>query len=69
MDAFEWKEWNSGKLPELERRSEAKLNVLRNYVTDYIRILCSDSFGRDEFRITLVDVFAGGGAYRGGNVF
>lgn len=33
MNAFEWKEWNSGKLPELERHSEAKLSVLRNYVT------------------------------------
>jgi three-Cys-motif partner protein len=66
MNAFEWKEWNSGKLPELERHSEAKLNVLRNYVTDYICILCSDSYGRDAFKITMVDGFAGGGAYRDG---
>ncbi len=66
MNAFEWKDWNSGKLPELERHSEAKLTVLRDYVTDYICILCSDSYGRDAFRITMVDGFAGGGAYGGG---
>jgi three-Cys-motif partner protein len=66
MSAFEWTDWQSGRFPDLERHSEAKLSVLRNYVTDYICILCSDSFGRDSFRITLVDGFAGGGAYHGG---
>jgi three-Cys-motif partner protein len=66
MGAFEWNNWQSNQLPELERHSQAKLEVLRDYVTDYICILCSDSFGRDSFRITVVDGFAGGGAYRGG---
>ena len=68
MNAFEWKDWAAGGLPELERHSEAKLSVLRNYVTDYICILCADSYGRDAFKITLVDGFAGGGAYRNGKV-
>lgn len=63
MSSFEWTDWQAGKLPKLEAHSRAKLNVLRSYVTDYICILCADSFGRDSFRITLVDGFAGGGAY------
>ena len=33
---------------------------------DYICILCADSFGREQFRITLVDGFAGGGMYATG---
>jgi three-Cys-motif partner protein len=68
MHLFDWKKWSEGLLPPLEAHSEAKLNVLRNYVTDYIRILCADSFGRDAFKITLVDGFAGGGAYTNGKL-
>lgn len=67
MSSFEWKGWQSGSVPELEAHSRAKLNVLSNYVTDYICILCADSFGQESFRITLVDGFAGGGVYRSGD--
>ncbi|MEY2410822.1 MAG: hypothetical protein QOF48_3492 [Verrucomicrobiota bacterium] len=66
MRLFDWTNWQSGTLPPLEDHSEAKLKVLRDYVEDYICILCAGSFGRDEFKITVVDGFAGGGAYAGG---
>jgi three-Cys-motif partner protein len=68
MSSFEWKHWQSGTLPELEAHSRAKLSVLGSYVTDYICILCADSFGRESFKITLIDGFAGGGVYRGGEL-
>ena len=60
---FDWKNWKKGLLPALETHSEGKLKVLRNYVEDYICILCADSYGRDTFKITMVDGFAGGGIY------
>lgn len=66
MAIFTWNNWKEGKLPELEAHSRAKLSVLRDYVTNYICILCSNSYGRDVFKITLVDGFAGGGVYDGG---
>ena len=65
MATFNWTGWNDGKLPTLEPHSQAKLSVLGDYVTDYICILCANSFGRDVFKISLVDGFAGGGAYDG----
>lgn len=68
MSSFQWKDWAAGNLPELEPHSEAKLSVLRSYVADYICILCADSFGRDVFKITLVDGFSGGGAYLHGRI-
>lgn len=46
----------------------AKLNVLRDYVEDYIAILCRQSFGAEIFKITLVDGFSGGGIYDGGKL-
>jgi len=63
---FDWESWRDGKYPELELHSVAKLKVLEDYVKDYIRILCSHSFGQDVFQITLVDGFSGGGIYRNG---
>lgn len=63
--SFDWDKWESGNLPELGPHSVAKLRVLQDYVEDYINILCSDSFGQDLFKITLVDGFSGGGIYKG----
>lgn len=60
---FDWRSWDKGQLPTLEPHSAAKLNVLRDYVEDYITILCSRTFGVERFRITLVDGFSGGGVY------
>ena len=65
---FDWKGWKQGQFPRLEAHSEAKLRVLRSYVEDYISILCAGSYGRDAFRITLVDGFAGGAIYAAGKV-
>src|SRR6266496_4968423 len=61
---FDWSSWQT-KLPSLENHSQAKLDVLRTYVEDYIQILCTGNPGQDRFRLTLVDGFAGGGIYDG----
>src|SRR2546428_13383718 len=64
MPLFDWTNWKT-ELPRLEDHREAKLKVLRDYVEDYICILCAGSFGREAFKISIVDGFAGGGAYAG----
>ncbi len=38
--------------------------MLQDYVEEYITILCARSFGVEKFRITLIDGFSGGGAYK-----
>ena len=52
--------------PELEEHSWAKLQVLRKYLRSYF-----DTLGvipaQDEFKLDLVDGFAGGGTFRYGN--
>jgi three-Cys-motif partner protein len=60
---FDWTDWRT-TLPPLEDHSEAKLNVLRSYIEDYIQILCTGNPGQERFRLALVDGFAGGGMYR-----
>jgi three-Cys-motif partner protein len=62
MLLFDWSDWKN-TLPPLEAHSQAKLDVLRHYIEQYIAILCRDTFGKTEFRLTLVDGFAGGGVY------
>jgi three-Cys-motif partner protein len=57
-------DWRNGHIPELHQHSELKLTVLRQYVVDYLRILVQGQLGKEEFKITLVDAFAGGGKYR-----
>ena len=52
--------------PELEEHSCAKLQVLRKYLRSYFDTLGVNP-ARDEFRLDLVDGFAGGGAFRYGN--
>lgn len=61
---FDWSSWQT-RLPPLKEHSVAKLDVLRNYIEDYIKILCTGSPGQDRFRLTVVDGFAGGGVYEG----
>lgn len=60
-------EWHPDEPPPvLEEHSKAKLAVLRKYLRAYFdRLNINPS--RDEFRITLVDGFAGGGAFRDEN--
>jgi len=61
--AFDWK---NGNVPTLHKHSAVKLAVLRQYVSEYLRILVQDQFGKEEFKITFVDAFAGGGSYQDG---
>ena len=50
----------------LEEHSKAKLDVLRRYLRAYFDRLGAKP-ARDEFRLDLVDGFAGGGTFRYGN--
>src|SRR4051812_42748270 len=63
---FHWNDWQSGHLPELERHSKAKLDIVRDYIETYIQILCqSVKFRSPRFKLSIVDGFAGGGVYKG----
>ena len=55
--------------PKIQKHSEAKLEVLRRYLRAYFDTL-GVSPVRDQFRLDLIDGFAGGGTYRdaGGNI-
>lgn len=58
--------WNPNEqAPCIEPHSRAKLDVLRQYLAEYIDTL-SSHHGRAEFKLDLVDGFAGGGLYRSG---
>ena len=52
--------------PAIEEHSKAKLTVLRRYIRAYFDRL-GTSPARDEFRLDLVDGFAGGGIFRDGD--
>lgn len=56
-------DWEGGAV--LEPHSGAKLRVLEEYFSDYIRTRC-EVRRRESFRLTIVDAFAGGGRYRCG---
>jgi three-Cys-motif partner protein len=57
-------DWEPGAPPPLiQQHSLAKHDILRAYVSAYIQTLVSNP-NRDEFRLVLVDGFAGGGTYR-----
>ena len=49
--------------PQIEPHSKAKLQVLRNYLRAYFDRLGSP-YAREEFKLDLVDGFAGGGSFR-----
>ena len=51
--------------PELEEHSKAKLDVLRRYLRAYFNTLGVNP-ARDEFKLDLIDGFAGGGTFRDG---
>ena len=57
---FSWR--LNDPLPELEEHTKAKLDVLRRYLRAYFDRLAANP-ARDEFRLDLIDGFAGGGAY------
>ena len=52
--------------PDIEEHSKAKLTVLRSYLSAYFDRLGAIPF-RDEFKLDLVDGFAGGGTFRDGD--
>jgi three-Cys-motif partner protein len=57
-------DWNVGELPPaLEEHSATKHSVLRSYISRYIKVLTSNP-RRDNLNLTLIDGFAGGGAYQ-----
>ena len=49
--------------PTLEDHSKAKLDVLRRYLRAYLDTMCS-RLGIQEFKLDLIDGFAGGGAFK-----
>lgn len=55
-------DWENGRAV-IQQHSIAKHNVLREYLAAYFRTLVS-SPNQEEFRLTLVDGFAGGGHYQ-----
>ncbi len=60
-DKFDW-----GKgLPKLDIHGQAKHEILREYVISYLKVVCQQQ-RMPEFKIALVDGFAGGGKYEGG---
>ena len=64
MSSFEWRP--SEPPPRIEPHSKAKLDVLRRYIQEYFDRLNVNP-QREEFRLDLIDGFAGGGTFRDGN--
>lgn len=52
--------WKNG-LEAIAQHSIAKHRILQAYLTEYFKVLMAGR--RDEFKLTLVDGFAGGGMY------
>lgn len=55
-------DWSGGLLPTIERHSMAKHNILAEYIRRYINVLMQNP-RIPKLDITLIDGFAGGGAY------
>lgn len=64
MSSFEWHP--NEPPPQIEPHSKAKLDVLRRYIQKYFDRLNVNP-QREEFRLDLIDGFAGGGTFRDGN--
>lgn len=64
MSSFEWHP--NEPPPQIESHSKAKLDVLRRYIQEYFDRLNVNP-QREEFRLDLIDGFAGGGTFRDGN--
>lgn len=59
-------DWAPGEAyPTIQQHSVVKHEILRAYLSAYIQTLISNP-NREEFRLALVDGFAGGGVYRHG---
>ncbi len=57
--------WSSdgSALPDIEPHTKAKHQILEDYVSDWIFILCGNNIGKKK-TVTLIDGFCGGGMYR-----
>ena len=64
MSSFKWHP--NEPPPKIEPHSKAKLDVLRRYIQEYFDRL-NVYPQREEFRLDLIDGFAGGGTFRDGN--
>ena len=64
MSSFKWHP--NEPPPEIETHSKAKLDVLRKYIREYFDRLNVNP-QREEFRLDLIDGFAGGGTFRDGD--
>ena len=53
------------RAPPLRNHSQQKLNILRNYIAEYLKIRCQIP-QQSRFRLAIIDGFAGGGKYEGG---
>lgn len=54
--------WDINKPPRLERHSLAKHRIIHDYLVSYIKVLCANP-RIDDFKISLIDGFSGGGIY------
>ena len=61
---FLWQNWRCGEFPILAEHSELKLELLRDYLVLYLRIVLANVQGKEIQQLTLVDGFAGGGLYQ-----
>ena len=52
-------QWGGEAPPELDDHSQAKLDILSEYIQKYLSIVCTKRQMKD-FAITIVDGFAGG---------
>ncbi|MCP5499277.1 MAG: three-Cys-motif partner protein TcmP [Leptospiraceae bacterium] len=66
--SFTWKGWEKGSITELKEHSKAKLDILRDYIQDYLEIIIGHSTGGSETTFYFIDGFAGGGQYDGGEL-
>ena len=58
---YQWKD--KGEAAPIEQHSIAKHDILKAYLRDYLQTLVTSPH-QEELRVTLVDGFAGGGAYQ-----
>lgn len=61
---FDWRGWRTGILPVMEEHSRCKLDLLRDYLVLYLRIVLANVQGKATQYVTLIDGFSGGGIYR-----
>jgi len=66
--SFSWSGWQDGLFPSLADHSSKKLDLLRDYIVLYLRIVCQNVHGKESQPINFVDGFAGGGLYDGGHL-